>query len=537
MSKPKPGLGKGIARTIAHSHSVPSAPAAVLHHPVALAPVFSTPTRSLHLSSQARPATWSTAAVQTQLSLLPLWDAPAEFGRRTYVTATSSLRASPVVVEATSTGSFVVPPYHPTSLLSDHPPKVLFNEFYTYPPPPPPPPAIVLRPSPPHPAAQPQQPRTQAAHGIISPNPQAQSGPSPSPSPPLTFLGIRAEEVDIQNGTSIPDPNNLSVYSSNLIFHLGASGCPKERPPAPPSRRPAATPPPPRPRSFPLPDITPPTTLQSTAVGEDSYFARVDGVCVADGVGGWSRSGKGADPGRWSRLLTHFCEEEVARWWAGTDDYIATEEEVSGWAARAWKRSSEGGRHRRPLDPVEIMQKGYEKCLACAATEVSHRHLIGDTLLTCAGYLRVVDMPARIAAPLDTVGRQRWRLQSSSHPPRRGRLPNVGNAACVQLPPPARHPFARRANEGCQALRHSRREGRRCHCWQRWSDGQLGTFGHPVLFLLFLLTMPSLTKTFLRPSPNLRHPKDPTPRPRCPPSPPNSSLKPFATAREPCPSK
>ncbi|KAL1408900.1 hypothetical protein Q8F55_005714 [Vanrija albida] len=77
------------------------------------------------------------------------------------------------------------------------------------------------------------------------------------------------------------------------------------------------------------------------------------------------------------QLLTHYCEEEVARWWAGADDYMTSDDDASGWAARAWKRGAEseaGGatavrKHRRPLDPVEIMQKGYEKCLSCAATE------------------------------------------------------------------------------------------------------------------------------------------------------------------------
>jgi hypothetical protein len=74
--------------------------------------------------------------------------------------------------------------------------------------------------------------------------------------------------------------------------------------------------------------------------------------------------------------LTHYCEEEVARWWAGAEEYMATDEDVAGWAARAWKRGAEGGKlHRRPLDPVEIMQKGFEKCLACAAAEVSFRTL------------------------------------------------------------------------------------------------------------------------------------------------------------------
>lgn len=265
--------------------------------------------------------------------------------------------------------TFSFPQQSTSSLLYDIP-RVPFAEFGL---PPPPPPLPVLRvPSPPHPA----NPSRQAElHGILSPTPQLNSSSQPAASH-VTSLGTRSDTVERHaSATAVPDPNNLNLYSSSLIFHLGASGLAKERLPTPPRRSGGSTPPPPRPRSFPLPDLTPPTNLQSTGVGEDSYFARVDGVCVADGVGGWSRSGKGpADPGRWARLLTHYCEEEVERWWAGAEDYLATDDDASGWAARAWKRGSEERKpHRRPLDPVEIMQKGYEKCLSCASKEVCMR--------------------------------------------------------------------------------------------------------------------------------------------------------------------
>lgn len=147
-------------------------------------------------------------------------------------------------------------------------------------------------------------------------------------------------------------------------------------------------------------------------------------MCIADGVGGWARSGRGgaADPGRWSRLLTHFCEVELGDWWAGAEFYLYDDKtnkkrkvDVGGgaetgkkegskesvktvhrgdtvvesnegkqWAKDVWASATgknakdkkitaatEEGRTRRPLNPVEIMQRGYEKCLACATAEVS----------------------------------------------------------------------------------------------------------------------------------------------------------------------
>ncbi|ORX34915.1 phosphatase 2C-like domain-containing protein [Kockovaella imperatae] len=196
--------------------------------------------------------------------------------------------------------------------------------------------------------------------------------------------------------------SGLNLYSSNLIFHLGASGLAKERPVYPGRPRPQSAPPPPRPRSFPLPEVTPPlaTDIRSTSVGEDAYFARMDGMCIADGVGGWARSGRGdADAGRWSRLLTHFCEREVTDWWAGAGAYAvkapsesnedgknssskaaSRDQAASGWASKAWRTgrvaASEVERveeaKRRPLDPVEIMQRGFEKCLSCVLSEGIH---------------------------------------------------------------------------------------------------------------------------------------------------------------------
>lgn len=440
MSKPKPGLGKGLARTLVHP--VPTAPSAVIHHPIALPPFVSTNTTRVSSLSGPRSSQWPSAVVPNHMALLPLWDAPqTELGRRSYVTAASPLRASVDTATSTpSSSSYSFPQYLPPSLLFDRP-RPPFNDVHLPPPPPLPTAAVLRAPSPPHPA---KQPRPTQTHTVLSPTPQLNNGPSPSPSPPLTYLGIRPDRVDIHKTAPIPDPNNLTLYSSNLIFHLGASGSAKERFPSPPSRGRSQTPPPPRPRSFPLPEITPPTALHSTAVGEDSYFTRVDGVCVADGVGGWSRSGKGpADAGRWSRLLTHYCEEEVARWWAGADDYMTSDDDASGWAARAWKRGAEseaGGaaasrRHRRPLDPVEIMQKGYEKCLSCAAAEVGLlvRYLC-HSLTSALGHLWLVDVLAGSPSPLDSAGRKSRRLQPAGDPQGRGCVPDLGNAARLQLP-------------------------------------------------------------------------------------------------------
>jgi hypothetical protein len=67
----------------------------------------------------------------------------------------------------------------------------------------------------------------------------------------------------------------------------------------------------------------------------------------------WVEGEGDADPGRFSRLLMHFCEREVEHW-------------------RGRVRKGKGKSEEKPaLDPVEIMQKGYEKCIECVQNEVS----------------------------------------------------------------------------------------------------------------------------------------------------------------------
>lgn len=111
-------------------------------------------------------------------------------------------------------------------------------------------------------------------------------------------------------------------------------------------------------------------------VGEDAYYIRPESLGISDGVGGWSSArrkrqqrvvrfdgdeggrkeiwveGEGdADPGRFSRLLMHFCERQVEEW--------------------RKVRQGKKGEEVKVLDPVEIMQKGYEKCIDTVQTEVS----------------------------------------------------------------------------------------------------------------------------------------------------------------------
>ena len=537
MSKPKPGLGKGIVRTLAHSHPNPN-PTTTSHHHAhtrawdgttsQLVPGLSTfrdgqtqttvsttgrghgkrdsfatlgmpnaqtmPTSShIHLTgstttltsaststlasaptSTSTSASWSlpglTSLNQSQpyLSLLPLWDTTTTsssldsrsdivlpfrpLATRPYSTA--SPRSHRPHQQHRHLSSLASPPLGPLGNLGGTPgdipptllsslsnlnlsswPSTLFadkslsssskitspfmfdtsspsapgdgggtmmNDIVTFlPVPPSPSPAPSIRTS-----------RLSEVHPALSPNAPAPSDVSSTGgSYPFSTLGIpHVSSMDPFVATpTTTEGASLNIYSSNLIFHLGASGSAKERPPPTPSSSAVRSPtPPPRPRSFPLPEVIPPAPgdLRSTGVGEDAYFVRMDGMCIADGVGGWARSGRGrADAGRWSRLLTHFCEVEVGGWWAGKPPYLAstatpTEDKTergrggregrglskgdtqdaagpSGWAKKAWREA--GGQQknmnmeegkRQPLDPVEIMQRGYEKCLSCVTSEV-----------------------------------------------------------------------------------------------------------------------------------------------------------------------
>lgn len=221
--------------------------------------------------------------------------------------------------------------------------------------------------------------------------------PSPAPHPisgrtiyAYSSGGILQQGSALSSDLTIPDIPEQTItssaaYTSRYIFRTGSCGLAKDRPTMPPRKPSSRATPPPRPRSFPILDISPPAIYSSISVGEDAYFARPDGMCVADGVGGWARSGRGgADAGKWSRLLTHFCEAEVRRWWDGKEEYV---EDLL--ADQTWDKFWPGntrykvrlkaddaaglpqGLRRRKLDPVEIMQKGFEKCLSCFLKEVS----------------------------------------------------------------------------------------------------------------------------------------------------------------------
>lgn len=146
-------------------------------------------------------------------------------------------------------------------------------------------------------------------------------------------------------------------------------------------------------------------------VGEDAYFFRPEALGIADGVGGWTSArarsyaaaGGGsaadddeatiaerarrarADPGLFSRLLMHYCEREVDAWKRGDPAWLAeTSSKTNGEGGGISMSFSNGGREsdkgqdakldddriRRPLDPVEVMQKAYERCMEAVQHEV-----------------------------------------------------------------------------------------------------------------------------------------------------------------------
>lgn len=224
-------------------------------------------------------------------------------------------------------------------------------------------------------------------HTVLSPStPALQQTSSPSHAL-LTHYALRLPNDQTVQTTlpSPPDSEAGMTYSSSLEFRIGASGLAKVRPPpTPPRAGSSSRERPPPPRTFVLADVEAPVTLSSEQVGEDAYFTRPDSMCIADGVGGWAHSGRGgANAARWSRLLTHFIKEEIDLWWKGDSIYIESTP-TTGKGKRSWSekwRDSktkeddgiglEPGMRRRKLDAVEIMQRGFEKCLSCVMSEVS----------------------------------------------------------------------------------------------------------------------------------------------------------------------
>ncbi|BGP36502.1 hypothetical protein JCM10449v2_000403 [Rhodotorula kratochvilovae] len=121
---------------------------------------------------------------------------------------------------------------------------------------------------------------------------------------------------------------------SNLVFRNGAYGIPKPeryRVPSAKGKEKALG-----------PGEGEPEHYLSVGVGEDSYFLRSDSLGVADGVGGWSGHA-GANSARWARKFMHHCSSELARYENVDDDMFLQYYEV---------------------DPVDVMQRAYEKTLS-----------------------------------------------------------------------------------------------------------------------------------------------------------------------------
>lgn len=170
-------------------------------------------------------------------------------------------------------------------------------------------------------------------------------------------------------------------------------------------------------------------------IGEDAYFLRKDGLGIADGVGGWTSSRRRmrpkkpspspelgqtqgsegeqdgameeveeeipADPGMFARLLMGFCEDSLEKWghstWNGSSLGSSSKSGMSptGSSSEGGSSSSHTGGEanghvegsangavdgkdkgkKKQLDPVEIMQMGYERCMDVVRAEVSPSYI------------------------------------------------------------------------------------------------------------------------------------------------------------------
>ncbi|CDO70670.1 hypothetical protein BN946_scf184761.g7 [Trametes cinnabarina] len=109
---------------------------------------------------------------------------------------------------------------------------------------------------------------------------------------------------------------------------------------------------------------------RAVQVGEDAYFVRDNAMGVADGVGGWSRIRRTANPtdpspsALFARRLMHFCSEEVEaaceqqeQSCNGLDAYSDAEEDIFAELEDSLEELEEG------LDVLMILEKAYEKTL------------------------------------------------------------------------------------------------------------------------------------------------------------------------------
>ncbi|KAI8577426.1 hypothetical protein K450DRAFT_252361 [Umbelopsis ramanniana AG] len=102
--------------------------------------------------------------------------------------------------------------------------------------------------------------------------------------------------------------------------------------------------------------ITPEESVHyfSVQVGEDSYFKRYNALGVADGVGGW-RNHSGANPALYSRKLMHYAYLEMEQL-----DLSST---------------PPASLYSRKIDPVEILQRSYDK----SSQDAKHEGIVGSS--------------------------------------------------------------------------------------------------------------------------------------------------------------
>ncbi|GAA5897408.1 hypothetical protein JCM6882_001879 [Rhodosporidiobolus microsporus] len=162
------------------------------------------------------------------------------------------------------------------------------------------------------------------------------SPPSSAPAPP--HASLFASHPPPHSPAHAPLPsffgNALSIARrSNLVFRNGAYGIPKPKFGQSASKKG---------KEKMLLEREDEEHFLSVGVGEDAYFLRSDSLGVADGVGGWSGHA-GANSARWARKFMHHCSAELARYENIEDDLFLQYYEV---------------------DPVDVMQRGFEKTLA-----------------------------------------------------------------------------------------------------------------------------------------------------------------------------
>jgi hypothetical protein len=192
---------------------------------------------------------------------------------------------------------------------------------------------------------------------------------------------------------------------NRLILRAGGSGLPKSH--APPATTPGSN----SNMTYGYRPPEPPGSLLSEGtkavqIGEDAYFLRRDAMGVSDGVGGWGAKSRATsssstgrmifrwkpkenkvvpkderrrDPGRVSKLLMHCCEREIHMWRTkfgpprtpSGQGKIGSNADAVGTGTGVVDSNEIQPAGMETLDVIEIMQKGYERCLECIQAEVS----------------------------------------------------------------------------------------------------------------------------------------------------------------------